>query len=157
MKLDDEWKVIEVGPRIGGFRPLLYNLSCDIDHSLNDVFIRKPKRPMIPKKCKGFACAMKWFAEKEGQITEMKGIKKIEELDSFHSMTLNKKVGDRALFAKNGGRSVFNLFMYNADRSKLLADIRRVEQMVEIKVATRGAAKKKTEAKAEAKKSAKKG
>lgn len=142
MKIDDEWKVIEVGPRVGGFRPLLYELSCDINHSLNDVLIRKPKRPVIPKKCKGFACAMKWFADKEGAITEMKGIKKIEDLASFNSITINKKIGDRSIFARNGGRSIFNLFMYNSDRSKLLADIRRVEQMVEVKVAARGTVKK---------------
>ncbi len=147
MKIDDEWKVIEIGARMGGFRHVLHKLSCDINHSLNDILVRVPKKPIVPKKCKGFACAMKWFAEKEGQIIEMKGIKKIEELESFNSITLNKKLGDKAIFARNGGRSVFNLFMYNSDRSKLLADIRRVEQLVEVKVATRGTAKKSVVAK----------
>ncbi len=137
MKMDDEWKVIEVGPRIGGFRPLLYELSCDIDHSLNDVLIRVPKKPVIPKKCKGYATAMKWFVKKEGVIEEMRGIKKIEQLESFHSIAINKKIGDRAVFARNGGKSIFNLFLYNQDRSKLLADIRRVEQLVKIRVKNR--------------------
>lgn len=134
MKVDDEWKVIEVGPRLGGFRDTLHGLSCDIEHTMNDIFVRIPKKPIIPKKCKGFATAIKWFAPKEGVVTEMKGIKKIEELESFHSITVNKKIGDRAIFARNGGRSIFNVFLYNADRSTLLADIRRLEQMVEIKV-----------------------
>lgn len=134
MKIDDDWKVIEVGPRVGGFRDLLHELSCDIDHSLNDVLIRVPKKPIIPKKCKGFAAAMKWFAKTEGTIIEMKGIKKIEQLESFNSIVYNKKIGDRALFSKNGGKSIFNLFLYNADRAKLLADIRRVEQLVTIKI-----------------------
>lgn len=80
---------------------------------------------------------MKWFADKEGIITELKGIKKIEELESFHKIDVNKKAGERSVFAKNGGRSVFNLFLYNQDRSKLLADIRRAEQLVQIKVAGR--------------------
>lgn len=142
MKVDDEWKVIEIGARMGGFRHLLHKLSCDIDHAQNDIFIRLPKKPVVPKKCKGYACAIKWYASKEGVITELKGIKKIVELESFSLMNQNKKIGDRFVFAKNGGKSVFNLFMYNADRSKLLADIRRVEQLVEIKVASRGAAKK---------------
>jgi len=126
---------------MGGFRHVLHQLSCDIDHSLNDVLIRIPKKVIIPKKCKGYACTMKWFAAKEGEIVEMKGVKKIEQLESFYSITVNKKIGDRAVFARNGGRSVFNLFMYNAERSKLLADIRRVEQLVEIKVAGRGRTK----------------
>lgn len=155
MKIDDEWKVIEIGARMGGFRHLLHNLSCDINHVLNDVLVRIPKKPHIPKKCKGYACAMKWFADKEGKITEMKGIKKIEELESFHRIDVNKKIGDRAIFARNGGRSVFNLFMYNADRAKLLADIRRVEQLVDIKIAARsngGMAKKAVKKASKAKK-----
>jgi hypothetical protein len=80
---------------------------------------------------------MKWFAPKEGPITEMKGVKRIEQLESFHKIDVNKKVGDKAVFARNGGRSVFNLFLYNVDRSALLADIRRVEKMVDIKVKAR--------------------
>jgi biotin carboxylase len=135
LKSDGDWKIIEIGARVGGFRHVLHNLSCDINHTLNDVLIRIPKRPILPKKCKGYAVAMKWFAPKEGQITEMKGIKRIEQLESFHHIAVNKKVGDKATFARNGGRSVFNLFLYNKDRSKLLADIRRVEKMVDIKVA----------------------
>jgi len=134
MKIDDEWKVVEIGARMGGFRHVLHKLTCDIDHSINDVLVRIPKNPVIPKKCNSYACAMKWFSNKEGRIKEMKGIKKIETLDSFHSITVNKKVGDRAVFAHNGGRSIFNLFLHNTDRSKLLADIRRVEQLVNIKV-----------------------
>lgn len=137
MKIDDEWKIVEIGARMGGFRHVLHKLSCDINHSLNDVLIRIPKKTIIPKKCQGYACAMKWFAAKEGKIIELKGIKKIEDLESFHAINVNKKVGDRAVFARNGGRSVFNLFIYNADRSKLLADIRRVEQLIHVKVAGR--------------------
>lgn len=134
MKMDDVWKIIELGPRMGGFRDTLHQLSCDIDHSLNDILIRIPKKPVIPKKCKGYAAAMKWFASKEGKILEMKGVKKIEELESFHTIAINKKVGDRAVFARNGGRSIFNVFLYNDERSKLLADIRRLEKLVKIKV-----------------------
>lgn len=134
MKVEDDWKVIEVGPRLGGFRDTLYGLSCDIEHTMNDILVRIPRKPVIPKKCKGFSTAMKWFAPTEGKILEMKGIKKVEELESFHSIKINKKVGDRAVFARNGGRSIFNVFLYNSDRSKLLADIRRLEKMVKIKV-----------------------
>lgn len=134
MKIDDEWKVIEIGARMGGFRHDLHKLTCDIDHALNDVLVRLPKKTIIPRKCSSYACAMKWFAEKEGRITEMKGIKKIEQLESFHKITINRKIGDRAVFARNGGRAIFLLFLHNADRSKLLADVRRVEQLVKINV-----------------------
>jgi biotin carboxylase len=135
MKVDDDWKVVEIGARMGGFRNELHMLTCGINHSLNDILVRIPAKTNLPKKCTSYACAMKWFAAKEGKISEMKGIKKIEQLESFHRIEVNKKIGDKAVFARNGGRSVFNLFMKNEDRSKLLADIRRAEQLVEIKIA----------------------
>lgn len=158
IKVDSDWKVVEVGARIGGARDVLYDLSCDIKHTTNDILIRIPRKPVIPKKCKGYAAYMKWFAPKEGIITEMKGIKKIEQLESFYRLNINKKIGDKSVFASHGGRSVFNLFLYNSERSKLLADIRRVEQMVEVKVKNgRGktAAKPKVTTKNVAKKTAK--
>jgi len=134
IKHDTEWKVVEVGPRIGGARDVLYKLSCDIEHSLNDVKIRIPEKVVIPKKCQGYAAYMKWFSHKEGFITEMKGVKKIEQLESFHRMEVNKKIGDKSTFASKGGRAIFTAYLYNAERSRLLADIRRIEEMVKIKV-----------------------
>jgi phosphoribosylamine-glycine ligase len=132
MRLEEEWKIIEIGARVGGFRHRLHQLSCDIDHSLNDVLIHIPKKPVIPKKCKGFAAAMKWYPKREGILTKLKGIKKIQELQSFVEIAVNKKVGDRCYFAKNGGKAVFTVTLYNKERSKLLADIRRVEELVDL-------------------------
>ncbi len=134
MKVDDDWKIVEVGPRCGGMRDVLHGLSCDINHTMNDIAVRIPRKPVIPKKCKGFAAYIKYFAKKEGIITETKGIKKIEGLESFHKVTINKKVGDRAVFSRNGGRAIFTAVLYHQDRSKLLADIRRLEKMVAVKV-----------------------
>ena len=134
MKIDDEWKLIEIGPRVGGFRDKLHSLSCDIDHSLNDVLIRLPKKPIIPKKCKGFAATLKWYPKKEGKIVGLKGIKKCQELKSFVDIKLIKKIGDTCQFAKNGGKAVFTITLYNAERPRLLADIRRIEQLIDIQM-----------------------
>jgi hypothetical protein len=138
LQVDGDWKIIELGPRIGGFRQILYELSCDINHSLNDILVRVPRVPQIPKKCKTFAASMRYYPHEEGVITEVKGIKKIKELESFVSMKVNLKVGDRTSYAKHGGGGVFDLTLSNADRSKLLADIRRIEKMVSVEVETRG-------------------
>ncbi len=132
MRIDNDWKIIEIGARRGGFREIMYKLSCDINHTMNDIAVRAGKKPEIPKKCKGYCAMVQKFADHEGEITEMKGVKKIESLESFYSMKVNKKVGDRAVFARNGGKSIFNIFLYNSDRSTLLADIRRLEKTVTI-------------------------
>lgn len=137
IRVDGDWKIVEIGPRIGGFRQMLHELSCDIDHSLNDLLIRLPQKPIIPKKCKGYAAVMRYYPSAEGKIEQISGLKKIREVDSFKEISIKAKVGDRSYFAKNGGKGVFDLTLYNTDRPKLLADIRRVEKNVKVKVTGR--------------------
>lgn len=134
MKMENEWKIIEVGARIGGFRHDLYKLSYGIDHSLNDFLVRIGKQPIIPKKFLGYSTALKIFAKKEGRISHLKGIKTIEEFKSVVKVDVNLRVGDRCAFSKNGGKSVCNIILFNLDKAKFLADIRRIEQTLIIKV-----------------------
>jgi len=128
MRTDNGWKVIEVGARVGGFRQALYKASYGIDHGMNDILIRMPQKPIITKKAKGYSAAMKFYPKKEGALTQLKGIKKIQELKSIRNVNVNKKIGDRCLFAKHGGVSVCNIILFNKDRTALLADIRRIEK-----------------------------
>lgn len=128
------WKIVEIGPRVGGFRHKMYELSFGFSHALNDLLIRIPRKPVISKKRLGYTAVMKWFAKKEGRLVVINGIKKAKSLESFHDITINKQKGEMCRFAKNGGISVFNITLHNKERSKLLADIRRLEQNVKIAV-----------------------
>ncbi len=132
MKMESGWKVIELGPRLGGFRQDLYALSYDINLNMNDIKIRIPEKIELSKKVKGFSIAMKFFAKKEGRLSKLGGILKAQTLDSFHKITINKKIGQVCRYAKNGGGSVFNIILFNKNRPKLLADVRRLEQMIKI-------------------------
>ncbi|MBU0661285.1 ATP-grasp domain-containing protein [Patescibacteria group bacterium] len=134
MREEQGWKMIEMGPRTGGFRHMMYEHAFGINHTMNDVLTRIGKKPILPKEQKGYAVAMKFFAKKEGRLHKMTGIKKLQFLNSFKRLYTNKKIGDLCRFAKHGGSSVFNIIMFNPDRSVLLADIRRLEQMISIEV-----------------------
>ncbi len=132
MRMEGGWKVIELSPRIGGFRHLMYKFSYGIDHVMNDIMIHAPKKPLIPLRVKGYTVAMKFFAPKEGRLTKLAGIKNAQKLNSFKKITINKKIGSLCKYAKNNGSSVFDIIMFNKSRPKLLADIRRLEKMVNI-------------------------
>jgi biotin carboxylase len=138
MKTEDGWKVIELGPRIGGFRHEMYELSYGIDHSMNDILIRIPKKPVLTKKVKGFTVVMQFYARQKGRLISLEGINKIRKLESFSSIRIKKKIGDMCDFARNGDDPVFDIVLFNKNRSKLLADIRRLEQTVDIKVQKAG-------------------
>jgi biotin carboxylase len=134
MKTEDGWKVIEVGPRIGGFRHEMYELSYGMNHSLNDILIRIPKKPTLTKKVRGYTSVMQFYPRHKGRLISLKGINKVRKLESFSRIEIKKKIGDMCDFARNGDDPVFDIVLFNKDRSKLLADIRRLEQTVKIQV-----------------------
>ena len=142
MKTADGWQIIELAPRMGGYRHTLYSWSFGINHILNDILIRIPQKPVIPKKRKGFTSAFKHFAKKEGKLVSIKGLKKVRELESYVNVTVHKKKGDELLYAKNGGSVVVEVMLFNKERSRLLADIRRMEKNLEIIVEPKGRRKK---------------
>ena len=135
MRTEDGWKVIEIGPRIGGFRQTMYRLSFGFNHDLNDILNRIPNKLIMSKRRKGWTAAMKFFAKEEGVLIKVLGLKKAKQLASFQSIEVKHNAGDRLKFAKHGGKSVFNIILFNKDRSKLLADIRRLEGVIKIKTA----------------------
>ena len=120
------WKVIEVGPRVGGFRDFLYSKSYGFDHAANDILTRIPLRPTVSRRALGHSAVMKLYAEQEGVITSLTGITKAKEFESVEKIDVRYKKGDQAIFARHGGVSVADVYFFNKDRSKLLADMRRV-------------------------------
>lgn len=134
MRTEDGWKVIELGPRIGGFRHEMYELSYGMDHSMNDILIRIPKKPVLTKKVKGYTAVMQFYARNKGRLLALEGVNKARRLNSFSTINIKKKIGDMCDFARNGDDPVFEIILFNKNRSELLADIRRLEQAISIKV-----------------------
>lgn len=134
MRTEKEWKIIELAPRMGGFRHDMYMLSYGINHILNDILVRIPQKPIIPKKTKGYTAVFNMYARKEGKLNNILGLKKLRLLESFKEVEVNKSKDDDLKFAKNGGSPVLEITLFNKSRSDLLADIRRMEKAIEIEV-----------------------
>ena len=134
MRTEDGWKVIELGPRIGGFRHEMYELSYGMDHSMNDMLIRIPKKPVLTKKVKGYTAVLQFYARSKGRLSALEGVNKARKLTSFSKINIKKKIGDMCDFARNGDDPVFDIILFNKNRSDLLADIRRLEQAITIKI-----------------------
>lgn len=133
MKTEEGWKVIELGSRLGGFRHEMYNLSFGINHSLNDILIRIPKKPKLPKRIKGYTAIVRFYPKNKGRLQSLEGVNKARKLESFKRIAIMKQIGDMCDFAKNGDDPVFDIVLFNQNRPRLLADIRRLEQAIKIK------------------------
>jgi len=127
-----DWKIIEIGPRIGGSRSEMYKQCYDINHTINDILIRIGKKPVIKNKPIGFTTILYFFPQKEGYIYEINGTKKARKLESFQSLDAKLKKGDRSLHAKNGGEYALKVSLFNKERSALLRDKRKLEKYIEI-------------------------
>jgi biotin carboxylase len=137
MKTEDGWKIIEIGPRVGGYRHSMYKLAYNIDHLLNDTLIRVPQMPIIKDRPRQHVAVFQFFARTEGELVSVEGIKRLPKLESFVEVDVHLKKGDVCKFAKNGGSSVFDVTLAHKTRSQLLADIRRMEKFIDIKVVKR--------------------
>ncbi|MFH1189024.1 MAG: ATP-grasp domain-containing protein [bacterium] len=132
IKTETDWKIVSIGPKMSGWRNDLYALSYGINHIINDILIRIPQKLVFSKRVKQHTAVLRFYAKHEGKLTKLNGIKKIQELESFCRIRVRKQIGDICRFAKNGATPVFDITLSNKDRSKLLADIRRIEKIVEI-------------------------
>lgn len=134
---DNNWKIIEIAARMGGYRHNIYQESYGFNHGLNDLLNKLNKKPLINRRVLGHSCVMKLYAKEEGIIKQISGVKAVKVLESVTGYNPLLAKGDRAYFAKHGGGGVSVVKLFNRNLSNLKADIRRVEQLILIKVAKR--------------------
>ncbi len=129
-----EWKIIELGPRIGGYRHDLYKQSFGINHIVNDILIRAGEVPTVPVIPKGHSAMYNIYAYNEGTITEILGLDKINNLASLVRINQLVSVGEKAIFAKNNGDPIFEVLMFNTDEYQFQKDCDSLEKELQIVV-----------------------
>lgn len=134
MKTPSGWKVIELGPRVGGYRHDIYNLSYGINHLVNDILNRAGEEPEIPEKLLSHTAVFNIYARQEGVLESIEGLDQIEELSSFISLAQTMQVGDTLRFAKNNGDPVLEVTLSNPNRRKLETDIHMLQQALVLQV-----------------------
>ena len=129
-KTQDGWKIIEIGPRIGGYRQELYFEAFGIDHYLNDLMLHAGFEPDIKPKWHKYASGLTLYADKEGTITAISGIEESERIDSVKWIGLDANVGDKAVFNSNGGQLLAIVVTSNNDKQQLIRDNKKVRETI---------------------------
>ncbi len=134
MKTASGWKIIEVGPRIGGYRHELYALSHGIDHIMNDILNRAAIEPQISLATERHAAVYKTYAHTEGTLIDIDGIDTIQALPSYITIKLPYHYGDMLRFARNNGDAPVEITLCHEDVEQLHTDIAEVERLLRIRV-----------------------
>lgn len=134
MRTDAGWKIIELGPRIGGYRHEIYQLSYGANHIVNDILNRSGELPIIPEKLLRHTAIFNIYAHEEGLLEKVTGVDKIKDLASFISLNQEVHIGEPALFAKNNGDPIFNIVLSHEDSTILESDVRYLEETLHCQV-----------------------
>ena len=130
MRTSTGWKIIELGPRIGGYRYELYERAYGINHIVNDIRNRAGEVPDIPTDLKQHVSVFDIYPRQEGILKAVYGIEEAKKLSSFFYLKQNIFVGEQVKFAKNGGDVVVNIMLSNPDKAQLDKDIAAMEAAV---------------------------
>lgn len=134
MRTTSGWKVIELGPRIGGDRHYLLGEAYGINHIINDILIRAGEVPDIPTDLQKNVAILDPHVHTEGMLKAVYGIEDVENLPSFVHMRQNISVGQPVLFAKNGSDPVLSIVLSHADREQLEKDVAAMEAAIKFDV-----------------------
>lgn len=127
------WKIIEVAPRIGGFRDVLYREAFGIEHYFNDLSIRMGINPVINRQAIASAAVLNIYPDNEGYIESISDIEKVEQLESVIKLDINADLGELSLFATNGGNPVVEIVLSNVNMDNLNRDILEARKTIKIK------------------------
>lgn len=134
MKTKKGWKVVELGPRIGGFRHDIYSESYGINHIMNDILVRAGEAPVIPTKLRRHTAFFNIYSPIEGKLATVKGLDVILKLKSFRSVDQVVNVGELVQFARNNGDPVFKLTLSHKDSDQFKADVATAEKTLNFEV-----------------------
>lgn len=128
----DGWKLIELGPRIGGYREDLYHEAYGVDHYYNDLAVRMGLEPELPTKHVKYAAGFNIYAEEEGVISSISGIEEARKVEGVLYVNPHANPGDEALFAGNGGRLIVDGILSDTDADRLEEKMAYIRDIVKI-------------------------
>lgn len=119
-------KIIEIGARIGGYRPRMYASSYDIDLTEQEVRLALGEQPRLSGKFIQPSAVYELFPSREGQFTAIKG--QVDKLAlQYYRETASK--GDHIGPAKDGFKAAAILIVSHKNKSHFLELCHQVEQL----------------------------
>ncbi len=137
MKTKSGWKVIELGPRIGGYRHDIYQTGFGINHIMNDILNRADELTEVICYKNDQAAVFNIYARNEGILSEVNGIDAVASTSSYKWHKQSLKKGSKLFFAKHNGDPVVELMMGNHKKQKFDQDVRFMENTLDILTTTK--------------------
>lgn len=119
-------KIIEIGARIGGYRPRMYGYSYGVDLAQQEVALSTGNKPQLKGQFANYCAVYELFPNKEGAFTEVRG-----EVDKAALAYYRERLkpGDITGPAKNGYKASTIAIVSDPDESRFHELCRQVETL----------------------------
>lgn len=124
-------KIIEIGARIGGYRPRMYQLSYGIDLFKAEVMLAIGKTPELSSEFKAYSGVYELFPDKEGIFQGLDGS---VHTDRFVSFSVKARQGDLVGPARNGFKATA-VAVLQAPEEHSFADLQEQINHIKVRVA----------------------
>ena len=117
VKTTGGWKIIELGPRLGRFRNIMYRQAYEIDHGYNDVLVHLGIATQVTTELKKHCAAYSIYPTQEGVLEAIVGIEEARGLEGVCYYTVMAQPGDYVYHAKNGGHALSEVIIAHQDKA----------------------------------------
>jgi biotin carboxylase len=123
-------KLIEIGARFGGYRPLMYELCYGLEVQEMMFAIATGATITLNPVFKGFSAVYEFFPTKKGVLTEIRGLEELTKVPSYFSSLINLKPGSKAGLSKHGYKFCTNAVLFSSNKEQLEKDCKVAEQVM---------------------------
>lgn len=134
MKSGKDFKIIEVGPRIGGYRIKMLDISYGINHIANYINLRLGKKIIVKDKLIAHSAIIEILSEKRGKLKSISGKDQVRKLNSFYDLKVFKKIGEDVGLAKVGYSKVVSITLKNKNKKVFYDDMKKIRKLIKIKI-----------------------
>ncbi|MDB5179652.1 MAG: hypothetical protein JWN12_284 [Candidatus Saccharibacteria bacterium] len=130
MYTENDVKIIEIGARIGGYRPRMYKYSYGLNLTEQEIRLALGQTPELQGTFQNYCAVYELFPEKEGEFTEVIGE---ENTDAFTYYRVTAKPGKQVGPAKNGYKASVIIIVVQDNQEKfdeLCAAVDRLKVVV---------------------------
>lgn len=130
------WRIIEVGPRIGRFRNLMYRHSFNIDHEYNDLLIHLGMSPDTNYDNKYLSVAYSIYPASEGILKAIHGLDVLCEYSDVvvYENVNRENIGKHVFHAKNGGHALAEVVVGGSDVGRVSSACESIESKLRVEV-----------------------
>jgi len=127
------WKIIELGPRPGGWRQFLYESAYGVDHAYNGLLVKVGLEPEdLGGEPIAYSLIANTYAQDEGIIEAIDGIEEALQLLSVIDLQAHYGPGDIALPSGKGGKILADAKLSHPDKDQLLADTAKLRKHITV-------------------------